>query len=141
MYNGHMNGATTLREPESLEVPLCSDDIPASQLILFVLYHQTQSVPSPPSLDLIVRTRRICDLYDLSRSLTPWIKDWPRQHSILKLDAVETGLYMLAAEGYCEYLSQDIHHHALSTLTPDSSEQWQTHELLCGSEAQAILGK
>jgi hypothetical protein len=141
MFTGDWKEATALRKSKSVDVPLRTDDLPAMELIFLVLHHHTQNLPSPPSLDLIVRTRNACDLYDLSHILMPWIRDWLRQYSIPKLDVVETGLYMLAAGGCCKDLSQAIRHHALATLTPDFWRQWQTHELLRDSEAEAITGK
>jgi hypothetical protein len=141
LFTGDWEEATTLWMSEPVGVPLCSDDLPAIELTFLVLHHQTQDLPSPPSLDSIVRTKNVCDLYDLWHILMPWIKDWLRQHSISKLDAVKTGLYMLAAGDRCEDLSQKIRRHALATLTPDFWGQWQTHELLRGSEAKAIKGK
>jgi hypothetical protein len=141
MVTEHMKEVTTLREPRSIEVPLRVDYLPALEVIFSVLHHQTPTCPSPPSLDLIVRVVNACNQYKLWDSLMPWIRDSLGYHSIPELDDVEIGLYMLAAGGCCNDLSQAIRHHALATLTLDSRGQWQTHELLRDSEAKAMTSK
>jgi hypothetical protein len=140
MFTGLMNEATTLRESGSVSVPLCSDDLPAFQLILSVLHHKTQSLPSPPSLDLIIQTTTLCDLYDLSRSLKPWIGFWLQQYSLLKLSTADVGLYIIAAKDLCEDLLPAAYNHAITTFTPDFKEQWVADEFSNNPKAEKISG-
>jgi hypothetical protein len=132
--------ATTLRESGSVNVPLCSGDLPAFELILSVLHYQTQSLPSPPSLDLIVQTTTLCDLYDLSRSLEPWIGSWLQQHSILELSTADVGLYIIAAKDHCKYLLPVAYNHAITTFKPDFKDEWSADELFHNPKAGKIFG-
>lgn len=141
LFTGRMKEAITLQVSGFVEVPMPTVELPALELILSVLHHQSQRITSPPSLDLIVQVMNACDKYDLSYSLKPFISGWLQGHSIPKLDVVEIGLYMLVAEGCCKDLSQPIRHHALETLTLDSWGQWRKHELFGDPVAEAITSK
>jgi hypothetical protein len=140
MLSGGWKEAVALEETNSVDITLPEDDPEAMQQLLSVFHFRTKDLPSPPTLDVIARMRALCEKYDLAHTAIPWIKDYLRQHSIPKLDAVETSLYMLAAEGCCKDLSQAIRHHALATLMPDFWKQWQTHELLRDLGADVITG-
>ena len=98
----NLNGKTLVRElPEAGGLPVLTfededfdvHDITAMMILMKAIHLQGHRVPREVQFDILHKIARLCDKYDLLRSLGPWPEVWSKFHE-----------FGIGATGYDEWL-------------------------------------
>ena len=75
--------ATTPSSPNSIiQVPMPDDDVNSLKILLSVIHLKFRLVPTVLAYEDLVSLAILCDKYDVSEVVQPWITNWIKNHKI-----------------------------------------------------------
>ena len=133
-------GQRLLRE-DCPEFELEDDDARLMGVILSILHYRGNSSNYTMNAEELARLSILCDKYDCTGALGPWIPAWFRHAMEVGHPTYELGFLILAAYMFNDPMEfKAISRKAILRLTPKFSAEWEKEEL-CSTLPLCVIGK